>query len=185
MSILRVFIISSGGGLMALGLFAVSLLRCFLFPIPDMPFTALFLTFYRLPADHFKHEDTNSYTLCEVQKASHNAEEYAWTLNTERTRGGCLPLPVCTSFHRSEQQNSPFLSERLGARSAEHFCPVTSNPPQRSADISLMGVHLWRRVRMERRWERGRKEERKEGGSVVIAVVAQWLWRRLDDWVHL
>lgn len=69
-----------------------------------------------------------------------SVEEYGWTLSKVICLNtSMLPHASCgppsASIGAAEQ---PFLSDCPGAHSTEHFCPVTSNPPQRSDGISLV-----------------------------------------------
>lgn len=107
-------------------------------------------------------------------------EEYGWTFKQSDLLEHKRVCFLRATFHRSEQQDS--LSFQTATEHIQHsifvLWPLT--PPEIWWHF-IDGLNLARRVRIEGR--RGRGEGGGEGG--VIAVVAQWLWRRLDDWVHL
>lgn len=94
-----------------------------------------------------------------------------------------LPVNYRPSIDPSKTKHTAFPFSLPDKRIQQSiFCPVTSNPPQRSDGISL--VASTSQGDWEGWWERGWEEKRRRGRE-VIAVVVQWLWRRLDDWVHL
>lgn len=63
------------------------------------------------------------------------------------------------------------------------FCPMTSNPPPEIQWHFIDALHFVGDVKIEGKLEARRDAGREVGGG--LAVIAQWLWRRLDDWVHL
>lgn len=83
MSILRVFIIFS---VVMVGLLSVCLLLVcwvvFQFTSQDMLFTALFLAWYWLPAEDFKHENTHFWNCCFTNVEWHANPLQGWTICT-------------------------------------------------------------------------------------------------------
>lgn len=98
------------------------------------------------------------------KKTEESVEEYGWTLSKVICLSTMARVAWATFYPsiRARQNTQPFLSGCERTRSTQHFCPVTSNPPEIWWHF-IDGLHLTGWLRMEGQWERGRKEKRRRG----------------------